>query len=210
MQTHFAWYLLLVAGKKGNGLNLKKISNMEYFSEAYFLEQASKIQLFEQRQFSDSAKNAPWNAKFDVFLSYNIKNIDAVKAIYYVLTKKGLKVYLDSIVDSDMKRDNCGRETARRIQNRLLNSKSLLYAQSPSAGQSNWMPWELGVVSGNTHKCFIMPVTPDAKQVTPKREYLSLYPYIKPDSNNVMKIITDPTPTERSFSTDFVSFVKAL
>ena len=142
------------------------------------------------------------DTKFDVFLSYNIKNIEAVKAIYYVLTRKGLKIYLDCIVDPQMKRDNC--------HNRLMNSKSLLYAQSPSAGQSNWMPWELGVVDGHTHKCFIMPVTADAKQVTPKREYLSLYPYVKPDLYNAMRIITDSSPLERSFSTDFVSFIKAL
>lgn len=183
---------------------------MEYFSEQYFLNQAKLIPLYEQRNFSARVQNARSDARFDVFLSYNIKNIDAVKAIYYVLAKKGLKVYLDCIVDSDMKRDNCGKETAQRIYERLMHSNSLLYAQSPSAGQSNWMPWELGIIDGNTHKCFIMPVTSDAQQVTPKREYLSLYPYIKPDSQNVMKIVTDPSPISKSFSTDFVNYIKSL
>lgn len=183
---------------------------MEFFSEQYFLEQARIIPIYEQRNFSARVQDARLDTQFDVFLSYNIKNIDVVKAIYYVLTKKGLKVYLDCIVDPDMKRDNCGKETAQRIHDRLMHSKSLLYAQSPSAGQSNWMPWELGIVDGNTHKCFIMPVTFDALQVTPKREYLSLYLYIKPDSQNVMKIVTDPSPISSSFSTDFVSYIKSL
>lgn len=182
---------------------------MEFFSEQFFLDQARLIPLNEQREFSTRVRDSHADAKFDVFLSYNIKNIEAVKAIYFFLTKKGLKVYLDCIVDPDMQRDNCGKPTAQRIHNRLMNSKSLLYAQSSSAGNSNWMPWELGVVDGHTHKCFIMPVTSDAKQVTPKREYLSLYPYVKPDSYNTMKIFSEDTEA-RPIIKDFVQFIKGF
>ena len=183
---------------------------MEFFSEQFFIDEARRIPINERQTFSTRVQDSRLDTKFDVFLSYNIKNIEAVKAIYFVLTRKGLKVYLDCIVDPQMKRDNCGKDTAQIIHSRLMNSKSLLYAQSPSAAQSNWMPWELGVVDGHTHKCFIMPVTADAKQVTPKREYLSLYPYVKPDLYNAMRIITDSTSLERSLSTDFVSYIKAL
>ena len=183
---------------------------MEFFSEQYFLDAASRITINEQREFSARVRDSHADSKFDVFLSYNIRNIDAVKAIYYVLTKKGLKVYLDCIVDPQMKRDDCGKSTATLIRKRLMNSKSLLYAQSPSAGQSNWMPWELGVVDGHTHKCFIMPVTADAKQVTSRREYLSLYPYVKPDYYNTMKIFSESTLDSRSITTDFVSYIKSL
>jgi len=182
---------------------------MEFYSEQYFLDQARQIPIYEQREFSSRVRDSRSDAKFDVFLSYNIKNIEAVKAIYYFLTKKGVKVYLDCIVDPDIQRDNCGKPTVQRIHNRLMNSKSLLYAQSPNAGQSNWMPWELGVVDGHTHKCFIMPVTSDAKQVTPKREYLSLYPYVKPDYFNTMKIFSEGVEM-RPIITDFVQYIKAL
>lgn len=182
---------------------------MDFFSEQFFLDQARQIPLYEQREFSTRVRDSRADAKFDVFLSYNIKNIEAVKAIYFFLTKKGLKVYLDCIVDPDMQRDNCGKTTAQRIHNRLMNSKSLLYAQSPSASQSNWMPWELGVVDGHTHKCFIMPVTSDAKQVTPRREYLSLYPYVKPDTCNIMKIFSEGSEA-RPIITDFVQYIKGL
>ena len=183
---------------------------MEFFSEQFFIDEAKRIPIYEQREFSARVQDSRIDTKFDVFLSYNINNIEAVKAIYYVLTKKGLKVYLDCIVDPQMQRNNCGKPTAQKIHDRLMNSKSLLYAQSPSAGQSNWMPWELGVVDGHTHKCFIMPVTPDAKQVTPRREYLSLYPYVKPDVNNAMRIVTEVSPGGRFLSTDFVSYIKGL
>lgn len=181
---------------------------MDYFTEQFFLEQAKLIPLYEQKEFS-RVQDSSDKATFDVFLSYNIKNLDAVKAIFYFLTKKGLKVYLDSIVDPDLQRNNCGKATARRIHNRLMNSNCLLYAQSPSAGQSNWMPWELGVVDGHTHKCFIMPVTADATQVTPRREYLALYPYIKPDYKNAMTIVSEGSESVH-ISTDFVQYVKGI
>lgn len=87
-----------------------------------------------------------------------------------------------------------------------MNSKSLLYAQSPSAGQSNWMPWELSVVDGHTGKCFIMLVTKDAQQVTPRREYLAIYPYVKLGIDGKMKIVRDSAGGD--FVTDYVGFVK--
>lgn len=180
---------------------------MEFFTESYFRRSASRIELREQRAFSNSARQeASMIAKFDVFLSYNIADIEVVKAIFYVLSKKGLKVYLDCMVDPDMKRYETDKQTAERIHNRLMNSNSLLYAQSPSAGQSNWMPWELGVVDGHTHKCFIMPVTKDAQQVTPRREYLALYPYVELDEDDKMKIVRE-SAFGNTF-TDYVDFVK--
>lgn len=180
---------------------------MEFLTESYFRREASRIELFEQRTFSDRARrDTSTTARFDVFLSYNIADIEVVKNIFYVLCKQGLKVYLDCVVDSDMKRSETDKQTAERIHNRLMNSKSLLYAQSPSAGQSNWMPWELGVVDGHTGKCFIMPVTKDAQQVTPRREYLAIYPYVKLGIDGKMKIVRDSAGGY--FVTDYVGFVK--
>lgn len=180
---------------------------MEFFSESYFKQAASRMALFEQMTFSSNVKrDTSITAKFDVFLSYNIADIEVVKNIFYVLSKKGLKVYLDCIVDSDMKRNETDKQTAERIHNRLMNSNSLLYAQSPSAGHSNWMPWELGVVDGHTHRCFIMPVTKDAQQVTPRREYLALYPYVKLDADDRMKIVRESVGGD--IVADYVNSVK--
>ena len=181
---------------------------MEFFSEQFFMEQASLIPILEMQEYS-RVRDSSDGAKFDIFLSYNIKDEKVVRAIYYVLKKKGLNVYLDTIIDPSLKRTNCDKETAKIIHNRLINSKSLLYAQSPSAGESNWMPWELGVVDGHSHKCFIMPVTANAQQVTPRREYLSLYPYVKPDINNVMKIITEGEGSNQ-IKIDYVQYIRNL
>lgn len=106
-----------------------------------------------------------------------------------------LQVYLDCIVDVDLKRNETNKDTAKRLQKRLMSSKSLIYAQSPEAGRSNWMPWELGVVDGHTGKCMIMPVTKDAQHASPQREYLLLYPYIMPYGiEGQMRVFTESYP----------------
>lgn len=180
---------------------------MDFYRESYFKDITARTSILEQRTFSADSVRAPLETKFDVFLSYNINDIEVVKGIYYYLKKKGVRVYLDCIVDPDMKRNETDKQTAERIHKRLMNSNSLLYAQSPSAATSNWMPWELGVVDGHTHRCFLMPVSKDATPVTPRREYLLLYPYIKDGANHEMQIITESTYGEQSRS--FVNYIIA-
>ena len=180
---------------------------MDFFTEDYFRNISNRIPISEQREYTTRDGKLPLNTIFDVFLSYNINDITVVKGIYYYLKRKGLKVYLDCITDPDMKRSETDKQTANRIRTRLLHSKSLLYAQSPKAGQSNWMPWELGIIDGHVHKCYIMPVTKDATPVTPRREYLSLYPYIQPSAfdKDVMSIYT-----EKYGKTEITDFVREV
>ena len=47
---------------------------------------------------------------------------------------------------------------------------------------SKWMPWELGVVDGNTGKCMIMPVQKGTETIKSRQEYLMLYPVIGLDA----------------------------
>ena len=174
---------------------MKEESNMKYFSEAYFRNIAYSTPLYEQRTYSDNLQGASLYKQFDIFLSYNISDLKVVKGIYYTLSKMGLQVYLDCIVDVDLKRNETNKDTAKRLQKRLMSGKSLIYAQSPEAGRSNWMPWELGVVDGHTGKCMIMPVTKDAQHASPQREYLLLYPYIMPYGiEGQMRVFTESYP----------------
>lgn len=179
---------------------------MEYFSESHFRDITNRMSAYEQRTYSEKYEGLPIYEQFDIFLSYNISDSNVVKGIYYALSKMGFKVYLDSIVDTDMKRNETDKSTAKRIQERLKNSKSLIYAQSPEAGKSNWMPWELGVVDGHTGKCMIMPVTKDAKPVSPRREYLLLYPYIMSHGiEEKMKVFTEQFPANGE---DIISYIR--
>lgn len=62
---------------------------MVFFSESYFKRAASHMELFEQREFSARVRrDISVNAKFDVFLSYNIADIEVVMDIFYFFIKK--------------------------------------------------------------------------------------------------------------------------
>jgi hypothetical protein len=176
---------------------------MKIFTESFFKDSLARIPIYErQRSFSEGD-----SATFDVFLSYNIADMEIVRGIYFYLKSKGLRVYLDFIVDKDLNRRDVTQETAMRIRKRLENSKSLIYAQSPNAGMSRWMPWELGVVDGNTHKCMIMPVSRDTDSGFVRQEYLKIYPYVKYDELNGRIMVCFDTLIDRE--RELASYIKS-
>ncbi len=157
---------------------------ISYSRESYFKSIVARMPINEQqRTFSAGS-----NELFDVFLSYNINDKDVVKGIYYVLKKMGFKVYVDFMVDPQLDRRSVTKETAKCIQSRLKHSKSLIYAQSSNAAMSKWMPWELGVVDGNTSKCFIMPVQKGYEIINSRQEYLLLYPVIGINTSSELRV----------------------
>ena len=157
---------------------------ISYSRESYFKGIVTRMPINEQqRTFSAGS-----NELFDVFLSYNINDKDVVKGIYYVLKNMGFKVYVDFMVDPQLDRRSVTKETAECIQSRLKHSKSLIYAQSSNAAMSKWMPWELGVVDGNTSKCFIMPVQKGYEIINSRQEYLLLYPVIGINTSSELRV----------------------
>ena len=157
---------------------------INYFRESYFKDIVANIPLAQQQRIF----HANSYEIFDIFLSYNINDKDVVKGIYFMLTQMGYKVYVDFMVDPQMDRRKVTKESTERIQNRLKHSKSLIYAQSSNAAMSKWMPWELGVVDGNTSKCFIMPVQKGYETINTRQEYLLLYPIIGITSFNDLRV----------------------
>ena len=107
-----------------------------------------------------------------------------------------------------MHRSETDKQTAERLHTRLKKSRSLLYAQSQSAAKSNWMPWELGIVDGSDRPCMIMPVTKNTPIVSSQREYLSLYPVVRPDrwNEDLMKIYGGGTRI--ADSTNYVDYIR--
>lgn len=169
---------------------------MAYFTESLFRYYRENLNE-SQRTFSSRART-DLNTVFDVFISYNINDKDIVKGVYNKLTEMNFKVYVDFIVDSNLDRSNVTLETANIIRTRLENSKSLIYAQSPNAAMSRWMPWELGVVDGHTKRCAILPILKSGYDTYTKQEYLKLYPVIKADVNNQMQVWRDENGVDRS------------
>lgn len=155
---------------------------MAYFTESYF-KNYTVILNESQRTFSSRAES-DMNTKFDIFVSYNIKDKKIIEGVYNKLTAMGFNVYVDFIVDKQLNRNSVDFKTAKTIQRRLFNSKSLLYALSPNASMSKWMPWELGMVDGNTRKCAILPIVANSNDSYARQEYLLLYPIIEEGLNN--------------------------
>ena len=88
------------------------------------------------------------DAQFDVFLSHSFKDAETILAIKRLAELGRLKVYVDWIDDRALDREHVTPETAAVLQRRMRSSSSLVYAHSPSASASAWMPWELGFFDG--------------------------------------------------------------
>lgn len=162
-----------------------------YYSESFFRQYRSRITEAQQSTFSDHRYERSSDYQFDIFLCYNFQDRSIVKGVYLWLRNKGYKVYLDFEVDPQLDRSRVTKESAQLIQSRLKHSRSLIYAQSPNANMSKWMPWELGVVDGNTGKCAILPITPEGVTPAPRQEYLLLYPIIKMNEDYQARVYTD-------------------
>lgn len=176
---------------------------MAYYTEAHFRNYRENLNE-NQRNFSAKARN-DLNTIFDIFISYNFNDKTIIRGVYNELTEMGFKVYVDFIVDSNLDRSSVTLQTAQTIRRRLENSKSLIYAQSPSAAMSRWMPWELGVVDGHTKRCAVLPILANSTDLYGKQEYLKLYPVIKPGTMNSMYVYKDVNGRE-SLSTVY-SFI---
>lgn len=157
---------------------------INYCRENYFKGVVASMPINEQQK----TFSARPDESFDIFLSYNINDKNVVRGIYYELKRRGFNVYVDFIVDPLLDRKIVTKETAECIQNRLKHSKSLIYAQSSNAAMSKWMPWELGVVDGNTSKCFIMPVQKAYEKNYSRQEYLLLFPIIGINTLNEFRV----------------------
>ena len=89
---------------------MKEESNMKYFSESYFRNIANTTPLYEQRTFSEEIKGAPLDKHFDVFLSYNISDLNVViyyKEVYNVDRKRQMYSTITFSADIIMIGDAC-------------------------------------------------------------------------------------------------------
>lgn len=178
---------------------------MAYFTESHFRDYRANLN--ESQQFFSYKAGKDINTIFDIFLSYNINDKAIIRGVYNELTEMGFKVYVDFIIDKDLDRSIITLETAKRIRERLENSRSLIYAQSPSASMSKWMPWELGVVDGHTKKCAVLPILSSSIELYSKQEYLKLYPIIKQHSSHHLLVYKEDKGIESPlFLSTFINY----
>jgi hypothetical protein len=90
-----------------------------------------------------------------------------------MLAEAGWRIYVDW-ADVEMP-DTPNRETAKRIQQKIIELDWFLFLATANSMSSRWCPWEIGYADGKKHidQIFIVP-TQDG-QKTHGNEYLQLY-----------------------------------
>lgn len=138
------------------------------------------------REHRSATKN---RSSFDVFLSHSFADRKTILGLRNLLEAAGLVVYVDWIDDADLDRDRVTPATADTLRHRMRQSRSLLYATSPSAQSSRWMPWELGQFDGMKGRVGVLPVDDRTSRRTTYvgQEYLGLYPYVGPCSTGSVR-----------------------
>jgi hypothetical protein len=134
---------------------------------------------------------------FDVFLSHSFMDATLILGLLALLTKHGIKTYVDWIVDPQLDRNQVSSATAERVRERMRRCGALLYAHSNNAATSKWMPWELGYFDGFRSTVAIVPIAQVDTETFSGREYLGLYPYI--DASNARIWINRGSAPDRIF-----------
>ncbi|WP_338874901.1 toll/interleukin-1 receptor domain-containing protein [Spirosoma sp. SC4-14] len=136
--------------------------------------------LSEARSYQNSTKAT--QDTFDIFLSHSTKDAELVAGLKLLLEDLGFKVYVDWIEDPQLSRAHVTKNTARVLQGRMRQCKTLIYAFSENSSESRWMPWELGYFDGIKNKVAVMPIAKGSRSDDFKgTEYLGLYYYITID-----------------------------
>jgi hypothetical protein len=117
------------------------------------------------------------NRSYDVFLSHSIKDAPAVLGLKTLIESHNLSVYVDWVEDTLLDRGHVTPATAAVLRSRMRSCRSLLYASSPNATGSKWMPWELGYFDGYRQRVAIVPIVDAPLNSFVGQEYLGLYPY---------------------------------
>lgn len=153
----------------------------------YTINEKSYTNLYESAKF-ESANIRDVNQEFDIFLSHSYKDKEIIPYLKKELESLGYTVYVDWINDRFLSRETVNKGTAKVLQKRMRQSKSLLFATSENSSNSKWMPWELGYFDGIRNKrVAILPILKEksSKNNFKGQEYLGLYYYVT--INNLSK-----------------------
>lgn len=151
---------------------IRKARNSSTLSARDLLIENNQQRLFERNK--DSTRT------YDIFLSHRSKDANVILGLLDSLNNYGYSVYVDWKEDPQLDRSNINKATSETLKKRMNESKCLLYATTKHAGESKWMPWELGYMDGKKDKAAILPIFQNDDTSTGDyvgQEYLGIYPY---------------------------------
>ena len=119
-----------------------------------------------------------YSREITVFLSHNHRDKEILESVIVELKLLGVNIYVDWN-DEFMPYVTSG-ETARRIKEKIRNSKKFILIATEAAIASKWCNWELGY--GDAYKyrdhIAIMPIKESRDRIYTGSEYLQIYPII--------------------------------
>lgn len=153
----------------------------EALKSKYDLNEQAYDRLFENAKH-ESVDMRDEHTEFDIFLSHSYKDKEIIPYLKKELESMGYSVYVDWLNDKFLSRDEVTSDTAKVLQTRMKQSKSLFFATSENSSNSKWMPWELGYFDGiKDKKVAILPINTNNNFVDDTfegQEYLGLYYYV--------------------------------
>jgi hypothetical protein len=117
-------------------------------------------------------------ASYDIFLSHSYDDRKIILGAKRFIESKGYSVFVDWIEEPKLNRNKVNKATAAALRAYMDISRCLIYAYSPSVGNSKWCPWELGYFDGKNGRAYVMPIIDDPLQSYTGVEYVSLYPNV--------------------------------
>jgi hypothetical protein len=107
------------------------------------------------------------------FLCHSHHDADLAKGLVQLLTEAGWRVYIDW-QDAEMP-EVPNRETAERIQHKIVDLEYFLFLATSNSMSSRWCPWEIGYADGKKHIDHILVIPTTDGTRTHGNEYLQLY-----------------------------------
>jgi TIR domain len=126
-----------------------------------------------EKQAEATATNAS-QAEVTIFLSHSHKDRDLITPAIAFLRSHNVKVYVDWL-DEGMP-DTVSGETAKRIKERIQQSKKFLVMVTENSKDSRWVPWELGYADPTKGMDHIASFPVAEAYDFAQNEYLKIYP----------------------------------
>lgn len=113
------------------------------------------------------------------FLCHSHKDEEIVKGLVVTFRESGVDLYVDWQDHTMPEKPN--KETAKKIQARIVACSVFLFLATANAKDSRWCPWEIGYADSRSKGVYIIPTSDDHGSCG--NEYLELYPKIDTGSN---------------------------
>jgi len=109
-----------------------------------------------------------------VFLCHSHHDADLIQGVLNHFSDEGWRVYVDWADEAMPESPN--RETAQRIQQKIVQLQYFVFLATPNSMASRWCPWEIGYADGkkSVDQILILPTT-DRSRRWHGSEYLQLY-----------------------------------